>query len=94
MTFDVTESRQGTSMPPSPSPSPGGTTTLATVDIVVLVVYFLLILAVGLWVSTGEKTGLCSNTFTKHFYIVSLTEQRHLEWSTTSTTIIGFSLMK
>uniref|UniRef100_A0A8C9Z6P7 Sodium/myo-inositol cotransporter 2 n=1 Tax=Sander lucioperca TaxID=283035 RepID=A0A8C9Z6P7_SANLU len=49
MTFDVTESRQGTSMPPSPSPSPGGTTTLATVDIVVLVVYFLLILAVGLW---------------------------------------------
>ncbi|XP_032392631.1 sodium/myo-inositol cotransporter 2 isoform X1 [Etheostoma spectabile] len=49
MIFDVTESRQGTSMPPSPSPSPGGTTTLGTVDIVVLVVYFLLVLAVGLW---------------------------------------------
>ncbi|TDH02871.1 hypothetical protein EPR50_G00157110 [Perca flavescens] len=49
MTFDITESRQGTSMPPSPSPSPGGTTTLGTVDIVVLVVYFLLVLAVGLW---------------------------------------------
>ncbi|CAB1342343.1 unnamed protein product [Coregonus sp. 'balchen'] len=39
---------QGTSV--SPSQSPGvGVPTLVTVDIVVLVVYFLLVLAVGLW---------------------------------------------
>lgn len=43
MTFEAT------SMPPSPTPSPGGKTTLGTVDIVVLVVYFLLVLAVGFW---------------------------------------------
>ncbi|KAM4598288.1 sodium/myo-inositol cotransporter 2 [Polymixia lowei] len=36
-------------MTPSPSSSPGVQTTLVTVDIVVLVVYFLLVLAVGLW---------------------------------------------
>lgn len=41
-----------TSMPPSSSPPPGGRTSLETVDIVVLVVYFLLVLAVGFWVST------------------------------------------
>lgn len=41
-----------TSMPPSPSPPPGGRTGLEIVDIVVLVVYFLLVLAVGFWVST------------------------------------------
>uniref|UniRef100_A0A667Z3Z5 Sodium/myo-inositol cotransporter 2 n=1 Tax=Myripristis murdjan TaxID=586833 RepID=A0A667Z3Z5_9TELE len=40
---------QGTSMLPSSSPSPGVQTTLGTVDIVVLVVYFVLVLAVGLW---------------------------------------------
>lgn len=51
--MDSVQARQGTSMPPSPSPSPGVTSTLGTVDIVVLVVYFLTILAVGLWVSTG-----------------------------------------
>nr|XP_019957335.1 PREDICTED: sodium/myo-inositol cotransporter 2-like [Paralichthys olivaceus] len=34
---------------PSPSPSPGATTTLSAVDIVVLVIYFLLVLAVGFW---------------------------------------------
>uniref|UniRef100_UPI003AACF605 sodium/myo-inositol cotransporter 2 isoform X1 n=1 Tax=Centroberyx gerrardi TaxID=166262 RepID=UPI003AACF605 len=49
MTFDLIAGNQGTSMPPSPSPSPGVQTTLVTVDIVVLVVYFLLVLAVGLW---------------------------------------------
>uniref|UniRef100_A0A3Q1JQQ7 Sodium/myo-inositol cotransporter 2 n=1 Tax=Anabas testudineus TaxID=64144 RepID=A0A3Q1JQQ7_ANATE len=38
-----------TSTAPSPSPSSGNRTTLVTVDIVVLVVYFLLILAVGFW---------------------------------------------
>uniref|UniRef100_A0A8D3D7G3 Sodium/myo-inositol cotransporter 2 n=1 Tax=Scophthalmus maximus TaxID=52904 RepID=A0A8D3D7G3_SCOMX len=47
MTFDPTAGHQGTSM--SPSPSPGTGTTLVTVDIVVLVAYFLLVLAVGFW---------------------------------------------
>ncbi|XP_070704588.1 sodium/myo-inositol cotransporter 2 [Pempheris klunzingeri] len=45
--MDHTEGRQGTSMPPSLPP--GGRASLVTVDIVVLVVYFLLILAVGFW---------------------------------------------
>lgn len=36
-------------MSPKPTSSSGGQTTLETVDIVVLVIYFLLILAVGLW---------------------------------------------
>lgn len=53
MTVGLALGRQATSMAPSPSPSPGNQTTLVTVDIVVLVVYFLLILAVGFWVSTG-----------------------------------------
>ncbi|XP_044036897.1 sodium/myo-inositol cotransporter 2 [Siniperca chuatsi] len=43
--MDLPEGRQGTSMPPTP----GGRNTLVTVDIVVLVVYFLLVLAVGFW---------------------------------------------
>ncbi|XP_070780069.1 sodium/myo-inositol cotransporter 2 [Enoplosus armatus] len=47
--MDLTEGHQGTSMPPSLSPPPGGRSTLVTVDIVVLVIYFLLVLAVGLW---------------------------------------------
>lgn len=42
----------GTSMTPSTSPAPETKHTLVTVDIVVLVVYFLLVLAVGIWVST------------------------------------------
>ncbi|XP_059204012.1 sodium/myo-inositol cotransporter 2 [Centropristis striata] len=49
MTFGLAEGRSATSMPPSPSPSPGDRNTLGAVDIVVLVVYFLLILAVGFW---------------------------------------------
>uniref|UniRef100_A0A3B4YQN0 Sodium/myo-inositol cotransporter 2 n=1 Tax=Seriola lalandi dorsalis TaxID=1841481 RepID=A0A3B4YQN0_SERLL len=49
MNFDLAAGRQGTSMTPSPSPSPGARTTLVTEDIVVLVVYFLLVLGVGLW---------------------------------------------
>lgn len=45
-----------TSMPPTSSAPSGVTATLAVVDIVVLVVYFLLILAVGIWVSLeGER---------------------------------------
>lgn len=53
--MDFMEVSQGTNVPPSSSPPrPGDRTTLVTVDIVVLVVYFLLILAVGFWVSTGE----------------------------------------
>ncbi|XP_008328125.1 sodium/myo-inositol cotransporter 2 isoform X2 [Cynoglossus semilaevis] len=39
----------GTSMTPSTSPAPETKHTLVTVDIVVLVVYFLLVLAVGIW---------------------------------------------
>uniref|UniRef100_A0A8C7KK44 Sodium/myo-inositol cotransporter 2 n=1 Tax=Oncorhynchus kisutch TaxID=8019 RepID=A0A8C7KK44_ONCKI len=39
---------QGTTVPPSQSPGLG-VPTLVTIDIVVLVVYFLLVLAVGLW---------------------------------------------
>lgn len=42
-----------TSMPPSPSAPPKGRAALGTVDIVVLVVYFLFILAVGFWVSVA-----------------------------------------
>lgn len=38
----------------SPTEPPGGPTTLQTVDIVVLVIYFLLILAVGFWVRTSR----------------------------------------
>lgn len=53
--MDFMEVSQGTNVPPSSSPPrPEDRTTLGTVDIVVLVVYFLLILAVGFWVSTGE----------------------------------------
>lgn len=40
---------------PQTTSSPGGQTTLETVDIVVLVVYFLLILAVGFWVSLSQS---------------------------------------
>ncbi|XP_044186271.1 sodium/myo-inositol cotransporter 2 [Thunnus albacares] len=49
MTVDLTVGPPGASMPPSPSPSPVGKTTLVTVDIVVLVIYFLVVLAVGFW---------------------------------------------
>uniref|UniRef100_A0A667ZBA4 Sodium/myo-inositol cotransporter 2 n=1 Tax=Myripristis murdjan TaxID=586833 RepID=A0A667ZBA4_9TELE len=57
---------QGTSMLPSSSPSPGVQTTLGTVDIVVLVVYFVLVLAVGLWVSVGASL-FASNIGSGHF---------------------------
>lgn len=47
MTFEgATTSSPSTQAPPRVG------STLATVDIVVLVVYFLLVLAVGFWVST------------------------------------------
>ena len=59
MNFDLTEGRQGASVAPSRKLSAGQRGTLGTVDIVVLVVYFVLILAVGFWVSKS-----------KHFYIV------------------------
>uniref|UniRef100_A0A4W6DTU0 Sodium/myo-inositol cotransporter 2 n=1 Tax=Lates calcarifer TaxID=8187 RepID=A0A4W6DTU0_LATCA len=49
MTFDLAVGRQGAIMTTSPPPSPGSRPTLVTVDIVVLVVYFLLVLAVGFW---------------------------------------------
>lgn len=62
--METTEGPLRTSMPPSPSPPTGGKATLVTVDIVVLVIYFVLVLAVGFWVS---KTSLYSSTFTRHF---------------------------
>lgn len=47
---------QMTSTSPTSSAPSGITATLSVVDIAVLVVYFLLILAVGIWVSLeGEK---------------------------------------
>ncbi|XP_069380804.1 sodium/myo-inositol cotransporter 2 [Paralichthys olivaceus] len=50
MSFFVAGDRATSMTPsPSPSPSPGATTTLSAVDIVVLVIYFLLVLAVGFW---------------------------------------------
>lgn len=66
--METTEGPVGTSMPPSPSPPTGGKATLVTVDIVVLVIYFVLVLAVGFWVS---KTGLCSTKFTRHHFLIS-----------------------
>lgn len=60
MTFDIAEGRHKINM------ASGSRNTLGTLDIVVLVVYFLLVLAVGFWVSTRGKK--LSNTFTEHFY--------------------------
>lgn len=48
------EGTEMTTMSPKPTPSSGGQSTLETVDIVVLVIYFLLILAVGFWVSLSS----------------------------------------
>lgn len=48
------EGTEMTTMSAKPTPSSGGQTTLETVDIVVLVIYFLLILAVGFWVSLSS----------------------------------------
>jgi branched-subunit amino acid ABC-type transport system permease component len=54
VTFDPSmATTQGTTVPPSQSPGLG-VPTLVTIDIVVLVVYFLLVLAVGLWVSRSK----------------------------------------
>ncbi|XP_058509908.1 sodium/myo-inositol cotransporter 2 [Solea solea] len=47
--FDLTTGYQWTNTTQSPSPSPGARPTLVPVDIVVLVIYFLLVLAVGFW---------------------------------------------
>lgn len=70
MTFDLPVERQGTSVPPSPStsPSPGHGSTLDTVDIVVLVIYFLLVLGVGLWVSTENDTNIF--TWQSVFFVI------------------------
>lgn len=68
MTFGLAVGQPATSMAPSPSPSPGNRTTLVTVDIVVLVVYFLLILAVGFWVGTGEKKQVIGPVLTRNIY--------------------------
>lgn len=48
------EGTEMTTMSPKPTSPSGGQTTLETVDIVVLVIYFLLILAVGFWVSLSS----------------------------------------
>jgi len=54
LTFDPMERTFGTSMAPPPSsppPLPGDEATLQTVDILVLVAYFMVVMAVGIWVS-------------------------------------------
>lgn len=48
------EATEKTTAFPQTTSSPGGQATLETVDIVVLVIYFLLILAVGFWVSLSR----------------------------------------
>ncbi|XP_047427833.1 sodium/myo-inositol cotransporter 2 [Mugil cephalus] len=48
MGFDLVD-RQRTMMPSIQSPSSKGTSTLETVDIVVLVIYFILVMGVGFW---------------------------------------------
>uniref|UniRef100_A0A8C3G942 Sodium/myo-inositol cotransporter 2 n=1 Tax=Cyclopterus lumpus TaxID=8103 RepID=A0A8C3G942_CYCLU len=63
MTFDIEEGRQKSTMPPSPSPSPGSRNALGTVDIVVLVVYFLLVLAVGFWSMCRTKRSTVDGYF-------------------------------
>uniref|UniRef100_A0A3Q3QDR8 Sodium/myo-inositol cotransporter 2 n=1 Tax=Monopterus albus TaxID=43700 RepID=A0A3Q3QDR8_MONAL len=63
MTFGFAVGHHGTSMTPSPQPSTGDRTTLVTVDIVVLVVYFLLILAVGFWSMCRTKRSTVDGYF-------------------------------
>ncbi|XP_029014930.1 sodium/myo-inositol cotransporter 2 [Betta splendens] len=62
MSFGPAAEHSGT-MGPSPSPSPGNPSTLGTVDIVVLVVYFLLILAVGFWSMCRTKRSTVDGYF-------------------------------
>uniref|UniRef100_A0A3Q3GNK5 Sodium/myo-inositol cotransporter 2 n=1 Tax=Labrus bergylta TaxID=56723 RepID=A0A3Q3GNK5_9LABR len=62
--MDPTHGPQRTSMSSSPSPPTGGSATLDTWDIVVLVVYFVLILAVGFWVGASL---FASNIGSGHF---------------------------
>uniref|UniRef100_A0AAQ5ZIB2 Sodium/myo-inositol cotransporter 2 n=1 Tax=Amphiprion ocellaris TaxID=80972 RepID=A0AAQ5ZIB2_AMPOC len=64
MTFDFAAGPQGTVMPPTPTSPSEGRTTLVTVDIVVLVIYFLLVLAVGFWVGASL---FASNIGSGHF---------------------------
>ncbi|KAG7263248.1 hypothetical protein CRUP_038643 [Coryphaenoides rupestris] len=59
----------GTSMAPpappsSPPPSPGDQATLQTVDILVLVIYFVVVMAVGLWRSTVDGYFLAGKNMT------------------------------
>ncbi|KAF7655589.1 hypothetical protein LDENG_00053890, partial [Lucifuga dentata] len=49
MTFDTKAGHLASSMSPSPSSSPSIKTALETLDTVVLVVYFIAVLAVGFW---------------------------------------------
>lgn len=73
--------REGTTMATSSPPSPGGSTALGTVDIVVLVVYFLVILAVGFWVSEGGNNG--------HFWNLSQAFYHSLAFSSSEEIQIG-----
>uniref|UniRef100_A0A671YEC7 Sodium/myo-inositol cotransporter 2 n=1 Tax=Sparus aurata TaxID=8175 RepID=A0A671YEC7_SPAAU len=61
--METTEGPVGTSMPPSPSPPTGGKATLVTVDIVVLVIYFVLVLAVGFWSMLRTKRSTVDGYF-------------------------------
>uniref|UniRef100_A0A3P8ST86 Sodium/myo-inositol cotransporter 2 n=1 Tax=Amphiprion percula TaxID=161767 RepID=A0A3P8ST86_AMPPE len=63
MTFDFAAGPQGTVMPPTPTSPSEGRTTLATVDIVVLVIYFLLVLAVGFWSMLRTKRSTVDGYF-------------------------------
>lgn len=65
----------------SPSPTTEGTlppTTLATTDIVVLVIYFLLVLAVGLWVSLLKRQNAVLYHFTVTKYYSSKCVTYHI----------------
>uniref|UniRef100_A0AAQ6A1Q0 Sodium/myo-inositol cotransporter 2 n=1 Tax=Amphiprion ocellaris TaxID=80972 RepID=A0AAQ6A1Q0_AMPOC len=53
----------GTVMPPTPTSPSEGRTTLVTVDIVVLVIYFLLVLAVGFWSMLRTKRSTVDGYF-------------------------------
>lgn len=78
-----TEGTERTTMSPKPTSSSGGQTTLETVDIVVLVIYFLLILAVGLWVSLSSlatRLFSCQNLWLKNVNSVSAFPNRHFFW--------------
>lgn len=66
LTFDLMAATEHPNVSPSPTAEvTSPPTTLATTDIVVLVIYFLLVLAVGLWVSLLKR----QNALLYHFTV-------------------------